>query len=250
MPRTPLFGRPVEFQVTVSGFGVILDEQPADLDYAVVISAYTEVHGIRISFSWQMGTIRGVSQVTATAQMFVRRNGCAAWRGASAREAISEGQAAAVAPQLGVVPGNRIEIRAGHHVLTAGILRAILLAEARGIWANPVNIFAMADNSRLELLQEILAQDPNNKLARYGLAMEYSNSDQIDAALAEFQKLIAVDPTYANAYFMGAQALQKAERNDEAKALLQQGIAAAQKMGNRHAESEMQAMLDQLEIGY
>jgi tetratricopeptide (TPR) repeat protein len=108
----------------------------------------------------------------------------------------------------------------------------------------------MADNSRLELLQEILAQDPNNKLARYGLAMEYSNSDQIDAALAEFQKLIAVDPTYANAYFMGAQALQKAERNDEAKSLLQQGIAAAQKMGNRHAESEMQAMLDQLETGY
>jgi hypothetical protein len=49
---------------------------------------------------------------------------------------------------------------------------------------------------------------------------------------------------------MGAQALQKAERNDEAKALLQQGIAAAQKTGNRHAESEMQAMLDQLEIGY
>jgi Tfp pilus assembly protein PilF len=108
----------------------------------------------------------------------------------------------------------------------------------------------MADNSRLEMLQEILAQDPNNKLARYGLAMEYSNSDQVDAALSEFQKLIAVDPAYANAYFMGAQALQKAERNDEAKAMLQQGIAAAQKTGNRHAESEMQAMLDQLEMGY
>jgi tetratricopeptide (TPR) repeat protein len=108
----------------------------------------------------------------------------------------------------------------------------------------------MAEDSRLEMLQGILAQDPNNKLARYGLAMEYSNANQVDAALAEFQKLIALDPTYANAYFMGAQALQKAERNDEAKALLQQGIGAAQKVGNRHAESEMQAMLDQLEIGY
>ena len=108
----------------------------------------------------------------------------------------------------------------------------------------------MAEDSRLEMLQGILAQDPNNKLARYGLAMEYANADQVDAALTEFRKLIVLDPTYANAYFMGAQALQKAERNEEAKAMLQQGIAAAQKNGNRHAESEMQAMLDQLEIGY
>ena len=100
------------------------------------------------------------------------------------------------------------------------------------------------------MLEGILAQDPNNKLARYGLAMEYANADQVDAALAEFQKLIVLDPTYANAYFLGAQTLQKAERNDEAKAMLQQGIAAAQKVGNRHAESEMQAMLDQLESGY
>lgn len=107
----------------------------------------------------------------------------------------------------------------------------------------------MSDD-RLTMLQEILAQDPANKLARYGLAMEFSNAGQTDAAVAEFQKLIAQDPAYANAYFMAAQALQKAERADEAKAMLTQGIAAAQKNGNRHAESEMQAMLDELEIGY
>ena len=99
-------------------------------------------------------------------------------------------------------------------------------------------------------LQEILSQDPANKLARYGLAMEFSNAGQTDAAVSEFQKLIAQDPTYANAYFMAAQALQKAERKGEAKSMLAQGIAAAQRTGNRHAESEMQAMLDELEIGY
>ncbi len=107
----------------------------------------------------------------------------------------------------------------------------------------------MADD-RLNALQDILAQDPTNKLARYGLAMEFSNAGQIDAAVSEFQKLIAQDPMYANAYFMAAQALQKAERTDEAKAMLTQGIAAAGKTGNRHAASEMQAMLDELELGY
>jgi tetratricopeptide (TPR) repeat protein len=107
----------------------------------------------------------------------------------------------------------------------------------------------MADD-RLANLQEILTQDPANKLARYGLAMEFSNAGQTDAALAEFQKLIAQDPAYANAYFMAAQALHRAERKDEAKAMLAQGIAAAQKAGNRHAESEMQGMLDELESEY
>jgi predicted Zn-dependent protease len=105
-------------------------------------------------------------------------------------------------------------------------------------------------DDRLDMLQGILAQDPDNKLARYGLAMELSNSGQTDQAVGEFQKLIAQDPTYANAYFMAAQALGKAHREAEAKALLVRGIAAAQKSGNRHAESEMQAMLDELEIGY
>ncbi|MGE5114276.1 MAG: tetratricopeptide repeat protein [Acidobacteriaceae bacterium] len=105
-------------------------------------------------------------------------------------------------------------------------------------------------NDRLAMLQEILTQDPANKLARYGLAMEFSNAGQTDAALAEFQKLIAQDPAYANAYFMAAQALHKAERDEEAKSMLAQGIAAAQKAGNRHAESEMQGMLDELESGY
>lgn len=100
------------------------------------------------------------------------------------------------------------------------------------------------------MLQEILTHEPANKLARYGLAMEFSNAGQTDAAVAEFQKLIAQDSTYANAYFMAAQALQKAERTDEARGMLEKGIAAAQKSGNRHAESEMQAMLDELEIGY
>ncbi len=100
------------------------------------------------------------------------------------------------------------------------------------------------------MLKEILAQDPANKLARYGLAMEFSNAGQTDAAVAEFQKLIDQEPTYANAYFMAAQALQKAERIDEAKAMLALGIVAAQKTGNCHAESEMQALLEELSAEY
>ena len=100
---------------------------------------------------------------------------------------------------------------------------------------------------RLQMLQDLLAQDPNNQLARYGLGMEYSGKGQTDAAVSEFKKLVEINPDYANAYFMAAQTLAKAERADEAKQLLRQGITAAARTGNNHAQSEMQAFLDELE---
>jgi tetratricopeptide (TPR) repeat protein len=101
--------------------------------------------------------------------------------------------------------------------------------------------------SRVEQLKEILAQDANNLLTRYALAMEYSNSGNVDAAVAEFKLLLEKHPDYANAYFMAAQSLAGADRRAEAAQMLRDGIAAAKRSGNRHAESEMQLMLDDLE---
>ena len=86
---------------------------------------------------------------------------------------------------------------------------------------------------RLQMLQDLLAQDPNNQLARYGLGMEYSGKGEVESAIAEFKKLVEINPNYANAYFMAAQTLAKAERADEAKQLLRQGITAAARTGHR-----------------
>jgi Tfp pilus assembly protein PilF len=99
---------------------------------------------------------------------------------------------------------------------------------------------------RKALLKQQLAQHPDDKLARYGLAMEYANAGEVDIALEHFRKLLATDPNYANAYFMAAQALAKAGRTREAQEQLERGIVVAQRTGNRHAQSEMQAMLDEM----
>lgn len=99
---------------------------------------------------------------------------------------------------------------------------------------------------RIASLSEILAQDPNNAFARYGIAMEYANAGQHDRALEEFSKLISANPDYAAGYFMAAQTLVKAGRSDEAKKMLTDGIAAAARKRDSHAQSEMQAMLDDL----
>jgi predicted Zn-dependent protease len=99
---------------------------------------------------------------------------------------------------------------------------------------------------RIAMLNEILQQVPNDKLARYGLAMEYSNRGDVDHALLEFKTLLAAHPDYPPGYFMAAQALAKADRVEEAKAWLSDGIRCAQRAGDRHAESEMEGMLMEL----
>jgi tetratricopeptide (TPR) repeat protein len=99
---------------------------------------------------------------------------------------------------------------------------------------------------RIAMLNEILAQDPNNAFARYGLALEYSNSGQVEQALEEFKRLLAANADYAAGYFMAAQTLMKSGRKDEAKTMLENGINAAQRKGDSHAASEMQGMLAEI----
>ena len=96
------------------------------------------------------------------------------------------------------------------------------------------------------MLNEILAQNPNDAFARYGLAMEYSKSGEVEQALDEFNKLLVANPDYTPGYFMAAQTLARENRAAEAKKMLSEGIASAKRTSNAHAQSEMEAMLAEL----
>src|ERR1700680_1048306 len=99
---------------------------------------------------------------------------------------------------------------------------------------------------RIATLNEILTENPKDAFARYGLAMEYSKQGDFDRALAEFAILLESHPEYTAGYFMAAQTLVRAERVEEAKKMLQDGIASARRTGNLHAQSEMDVMLTEL----
>jgi predicted Zn-dependent protease len=104
-------------------------------------------------------------------------------------------------------------------------------------------------SSRIPMLQQVLEQNPADTFARYGLAMEYSNANDVEHAMQHFNLLLKSTPDYAPGYFMAAQLLARNERIAEAVQYLKNGVAAARRTGNRHAESEMSAMLDELEEG-
>ena len=99
---------------------------------------------------------------------------------------------------------------------------------------------------KIAALSEILAQNPADSFARYGLAMAYTAEGRHEEALSEFATTTAHNPDYVPAYQMSAQTLLKLGRTDAAKARLTEGLAACQRTGNTHAASEMSAMLDDL----
>jgi cytochrome c-type biogenesis protein CcmH/NrfG len=86
---------------------------------------------------------------------------------------------------------------------------------------------------RAEMLKQFLEQNPNDAFARYGLAMEYSRAGEIETALAEFKKLMELHPDYIAAYQMSGQ-------------MLESGIEKAARSGNKHAQEEMQGLLQEL----
>jgi tetratricopeptide (TPR) repeat protein len=100
--------------------------------------------------------------------------------------------------------------------------------------------------NRLETLKSMLAQDPQNSFARYGIAMEYANSGDLEKAVSEFQTLLAANPDYAAAYFHCGQTLEKLGRVEDAAAMYSQGIETTTRLGDLHTRSELQQALDML----
>jgi len=97
--------------------------------------------------------------------------------------------------------------------------------------------------SRVEKIQQMLASDPDDVFLHFSLAMEYVKQGRYDDALPRFAHVSEMDADYVPAYFQRAHTLVTLQRNDEARQVLQQGIAAATRVGDTHAASQMSQML-------
>jgi predicted Zn-dependent protease len=100
--------------------------------------------------------------------------------------------------------------------------------------------------TRRQMLEEFVANKPDDAFSRYGLAMECMNSGDPAAADTHFRALLANNADYIPAYLMYGQLLARESRTTEAKQILSAGIAAAAKKGDQHASSEMEALLNDL----
>ena len=110
----------------------------------------------------------------------------------------------------------------------------------------PATMTEPQKKTRRQMLEEFVAAKPEDSFARYGLAMDCANSGDSANADLHFKKLIELNPSYVAAYFQFGQFLARTGRTQEARSMLTAGISTAQRTGDDHARSEMEAALADL----
>jgi predicted Zn-dependent protease len=105
----------------------------------------------------------------------------------------------------------------------------------------------MAEKSRKRsMLEASLAEDPADSFLRYGLAVQCLRDGDVDEGRDRLHSLIADHPgEQVAAHQQLGQSYLEAGELDQARAILQAGIALANKRGDWHAAGEMQGLLDQ-----
>jgi tetratricopeptide (TPR) repeat protein len=102
-------------------------------------------------------------------------------------------------------------------------------------------------SDRLKQLFSLLEKTPADTFLLYGIGMEYKKLGEPDQAIGFFNRVIETDPGYCYAYYQRAQVQEHAGRSDEAKQSYREGIAAARRIGDAHALSELEAALELLD---
>src|SRR4051812_35595696 len=103
----------------------------------------------------------------------------------------------------------------------------------------------MARTARMEQIEAMLAEDPDDAFLRYGLAMEHASAGDDAACVEVLRDLIARTAgkaPYVPAYLQAGQALARLDRVTEACNVLREGVQVASKVGDTHAQGEMQGL--------
>ena len=87
-------------------------------------------------------------------------------------------------------------------------------------------------NPRIEPLKKVLAIEPTDDVAWFGLGKAYMEDGNFEEAAKALQQCITVKPTYSAAYYALAQSLHKLGRIDECREVSVTGIDVSTKNGD------------------
>ena len=99
---------------------------------------------------------------------------------------------------------------------------------------------------RIKMLEQFIADDPNDPFNHYALALELLKSDK-DQAKKIFDQLISSHPEYVPSYYQAALLYLELSLNDEAAKIIEQGVEKAKKQSNLKAANELRSLLDEME---
>ncbi len=97
----------------------------------------------------------------------------------------------------------------------------------------------MNDSLRLQQLLQFHSESPNDAFLLFALGKEYEKLGNTEMALDFYQKIVATMPDYVGVYYHLGKLLEKTEHPAKAIEAYKSGMAIAQKIGDRHALSEL-----------
>jgi predicted Zn-dependent protease len=98
----------------------------------------------------------------------------------------------------------------------------------------------------VERFEGMLAAGRDNPLLRFTLGNEYLKLNEVDKAVEHLKSAVAQDADYSAAWKLLGKGLQQTEDRDGAVTAYRNGIAAAEKKGDKQAAKEMTVFLRRL----
>lgn len=100
-------------------------------------------------------------------------------------------------------------------------------------------------NPKLETFRAMVAKNPQNALARFGLANEAMKAGLYEEALEHLNAYLARYDDEGNGWARLAETLTALGRPDEAREALRTGIAASRRFGHVGMANELEARLEE-----
>ena len=101
--------------------------------------------------------------------------------------------------------------------------------------------------SRIDAFRAMVAKNPANPLARFGLANEAYKERLFDEARENYEAYLAGSDDEGNAYGKLAEVLQALGRTEDAKAAYARGIEAARRFGHAGMVNDLESRLEELD---
>jgi Flp pilus assembly protein TadD len=99
----------------------------------------------------------------------------------------------------------------------------------------------------IESLEKLLGTPRDGALLRFSLGLEFSRSNDFSKASEHLRKAVQLDPGYSAAWRALGKALEAAGDSAGALAAFRDGVAAAQRKGDKQAEKEMAVFARRIE---
>jgi len=104
-----------------------------------------------------------------------------------------------------------------------------------------------AEQHKIEQLKTLLARDPNDEVALFGLGKAYLKVKNYEEAIRALERCIQVKPDYSAAYQAITVALYKAGQIDRSIEVGRKGIEISQAKGDLMVTKQLQHFLGQIE---